>query len=67
MVHFTQDEGPRSKRAWQSYAAQVGDGLIQARKPPASANTWYLSLIDQRQAMVTSPIQFSAREGVARQ
>ena len=57
-LHFTTDTGLRSKRAWQSVPATIGSDSVTAPKPPADANTWFLSLTDERGAMVTTPVHF---------
>jgi dienelactone hydrolase len=57
-LHFTTDEGLRSKRAWQSLDATVGEGVVTAPKPPVEANTWFLTLTDERGAMVSTTVQF---------
>ncbi len=56
-LHFTVDTGLRSKRRWQTVAAEVAGNMISAGKPPAEANTWFIALTDQRGAMVTTSIQ----------
>lgn len=58
-LHFTTDTGLRSKRKWQSAPAKIGDGVIIAPRPPAEANTWFISLTDDRGAMVSSTVQFA--------
>ncbi|MBL9142980.1 MAG: prolyl oligopeptidase family serine peptidase [Verrucomicrobiaceae bacterium] len=71
-LHYTSDAGPRSKRAWQTVEAKIawtgGDSSgasfnehcrITAPKPPADANTWFLSVTDDRGAMVSTVVQFS--------
>ncbi|MDZ4289761.1 MAG: PhoPQ-activated protein PqaA family protein, partial [Prosthecobacter sp.] len=57
-LHYTTDTGLRSGRAWKSSPAQISDGIITAPKPPVEANTWFMSLTDERGAMVTTTIQF---------
>lgn len=57
-LHFTTDTGPRSKREWKTVPADVTRGTITAPKPPAEANTWFVSLTDARGAMVSSTVQF---------
>lgn len=57
-LHYTTDDGLRSKRDWKSLPAQIKEGLVTAPHPPQEANTWFLSLTDQRDAMVTSEVQF---------
>lgn len=56
-LHYTTDTGLRSKREWKSLPAQVGPGVVTAPKPPADANTWFISLTDERGAMVTSTVK----------
>ncbi len=57
-LHYTTDSGLRSKRAWQSSPAHVGDGLITAPRPPAAANTWFIALTDALGGMTTTAVQF---------
>jgi dienelactone hydrolase len=59
-LHFTTDTGPRSKRTWQSLPATIESGSITSPRPPDEANTWFLSVTDERGAMVTTAVQFSA-------
>ncbi|MCX7824903.1 MAG: PhoPQ-activated protein PqaA family protein [Verrucomicrobiae bacterium] len=58
-LHYTTDTGLRSKRKWQSVPAQVGEGVIIAPRPLADANTWFVSVTDDRGAMVSSTVQFA--------
>ncbi|MBI5822272.1 MAG: acetylxylan esterase [Verrucomicrobia bacterium] len=58
-LHYTTDTGLRSKRKWQSVPAKVGEGVITAPRPPADANTWYISVTDDRGAMISSTVQFA--------
>lgn len=58
-LHYTTDGGLRSDRNWQSLPATFDQGVVTAPKPPAEANTWFVSLTDERDAMVTTPVQFS--------
>lgn len=70
-LHYTTDAGPRSKRQWKTLEAKVafsshnGSGqsftsgsTITAPTPPADANTWFISVTDQRGAMVSTTVQF---------
>ncbi|MCS7468784.1 hypothetical protein NZK35_19200 [Stieleria sp. ICT_E10.1] len=58
-LHDTTDTGLRSKRDWQSLSAEIASDEVTAPRPPASANTWFIALTDQRDAMVTTPVQFA--------
>lgn len=57
-IHYTTDSGPRVARRWQSLDAEVHDGEVVGAVPPAAANTWFVSLTDDREAMVTTDVQF---------
>lgn len=56
-LHYTTDDGSRAKRNWHSAEAKIEGATITAPKPPAGANTWFISLTDQRDAMVTTAVQ----------
>ncbi len=68
---YTTDSGLRSKRLWKTLPAkftllsnEAGATLtpqysITASRPPAEANTWFISVTDARDAMVTTDVQFS--------
>lgn len=58
-LHYTTDGGIRSKRTWKSIPATIAAGVVTAPRPPAEANTWFISLTDERGAMITSDIQFA--------
>lgn len=57
-LHYTSDAGRRSDRSWNSVSATVTPGAIRMEKPPTDANTWFVSLTDERGAMVSSDIRF---------
>lgn len=57
-LHYTTDTGLRSKRVWQSLPAEIENKVVTVAKPPAEANTWFIAVTDQRDAMVTSTVQF---------
>jgi PhoPQ-activated pathogenicity-related protein len=57
-LNYTTDSGLRSKREWTSVAATINGNAITAPKPPANANTWYLTITDDRDAMVSTTVQF---------
>jgi len=56
VLHYTTDTGLRSKRKWISLPATIKDGTIHTPKPPAGANTWYVSVTDERGAMVSTEV-----------
>lgn len=53
-LHYTTDTGLRSKRQWKSLPATIAGTTITTPKPPADANTWYISVTDERDAMVST-------------
>ncbi len=57
-LSYTADIGLRSKREWKSLPATISEKTITAPKPPADANTWFINLTDERDAMVSTPVQF---------
>jgi dienelactone hydrolase len=61
-LHYTIDTGLRSDRKWQTLPAEVASDAIVSPNPPADANTWFVTLIDSRGAMVSSTIQFGSAD-----
>jgi len=55
-LHYTSDTGLRSKRTWKSIPATVHANTVTAPLPPADANTWYISITDERDAMVSTAV-----------
>lgn len=58
-LHYTTDTGLRSSREWKSLPATIHATTITAPRPPAEANTWFISVTDERDAMVTTEVQFA--------
>jgi dienelactone hydrolase len=68
-LHYTKDGGLRSKREWVTVpasifdiTASINDAIIKvykitAPKPPSEANTWYISVTDERDAMVSTAVE----------
>ncbi len=56
-LHYTTASGLRSSRDWTTVPATVNKGTITAPKPPAEANTWFVTLTDERGAMVSTTVQ----------
>ncbi len=57
-LHYTSDQGLRSKRVWQSLPAQIESGRVTATELPADANTWIITVTDERGAMVSTEVGF---------
>jgi dienelactone hydrolase len=58
-LHYTTDTGPRSKRNWTSVPATIVGHTLTAPKPPADANTWFLTVTDERNAVVSTPVEIT--------
>ncbi len=57
-LHYTTDTGLRSNRTWKSTAAAIAEGTITVPAPPADANTWFVALTDERDAIVSTDVHF---------
>jgi dienelactone hydrolase len=57
-LNYTTDTGLRSKRKWITVPATIAGTTITAPKPPAEANTWFITVTDERDAMVSTTVQF---------
>ena len=57
-LHYTTSKGLRSDRAWNRIKAEIEPNVVTVAIPPTQANTWFISLTDERGGMITSPIQF---------
>lgn len=57
-VHFTVEEGLRSKRAWKTIPATVTNGIAMAEGLPEAANTWIMTVTDERGTLSSSVVQF---------
>lgn len=70
-LHYTTDTGPRSARNWTTVSNDIiteverstpqgssDHSRITVPAPPKEANTWFLTLTDARNAIVSTEIQF---------
>lgn len=55
-LHYTTGTGKRSERGWKSASGRIDEGSVSADGLPAEANTWLLTLTDERGAMVTTAV-----------
>jgi dienelactone hydrolase len=55
-INYTTDTGLRSKRKWTVVPATITGDTIIAPKPPDQANSWYVSIFDERGAMVSTEV-----------
>jgi PhoPQ-activated pathogenicity-related protein len=59
--HYTTGTGPINKRKWQTVSCRFEDSFIVTQQPPKEAVIWFLTVKDERSAVVSSEIMF-ARE-----
>ncbi|MEM7013801.1 MAG: prolyl oligopeptidase family serine peptidase [Verrucomicrobiota bacterium] len=57
-LHYTTETGLRADRKWEMIPAKISEGKVLAEGLPAAANTWLITLTDERDAMVTSAAAF---------
>lgn len=57
-LHYTTDEGLRTERKWEAIAADIEDRKAIARGLPPEANTWFMTISDDRGAMVSTAVAF---------
>lgn len=55
-LNYTTDSGLRSARKWTTVPATITGKTITAPKPPANANSWFVTLFDERDAMVSTEV-----------
>ena len=55
-LNYTTDMGLRSKRKWITVPATINGNAITAPKPAAEANTWFITITDERDAMVSTEV-----------
>ncbi len=58
-LHFTTGNGPLVDRKWQSQPAKIAGKRIITPQPPKNATIWFLTLTDERDAMVSSEVYFN--------
>ena len=55
-LNYTTDTGLRSSRDWKTIPATISGNTITVSTPPAEANTWFINITDDRNAMVSTSI-----------
>lgn len=58
-LNYTTDTGLRSNRNWTTVPAQIQGDEVIAPRPPQEANTWFVSVFDERDARASSEVIFS--------
>jgi dienelactone hydrolase len=61
-LHYTLDPlpGTPNTRQWTSLPAVIADGRIQSKLPPENATIWFLTVEDERKALVSSRLVVSS-------
>jgi dienelactone hydrolase len=59
-LNYTVDDGLRSQRNWTVVAGEVRGKTLRFSQPPPEANSWFFTVVDERDAMVSTPVQFAA-------
>lgn len=57
-LHYTAAIGIRTKRQWKTVACKIRDGYVIGSGLPEDANTWIVTVTDDRNAMVSSEVGF---------
>jgi len=57
-LHFTAETAPSPKRAWRTLPASLVDGAVAADPPPKDAKVWFVTVEDERGAVVSSELVF---------
>lgn len=55
-LHYSTDGGPINKRAWKSVPAKIDGTTITTAAPPGDAAVWFLTVTDDRGAIVSTPV-----------
>jgi cephalosporin-C deacetylase-like acetyl esterase len=53
-LHYTTGSEPINRRMWQSKPATINGGTIAAEAPPAEATLWFVTVADNRGAIVST-------------
>ena len=59
-LHYTDETGLRSQRKWRSIPVSIQSDYLAAVGLPADANTYLMTVVDERGAMVSTQVGFQA-------
>ena len=57
-LHYTTETGPINKRQWQTVPGRVEGSHIVAKAPPKDATIWFVTVTEERGAIVSSELVF---------
>jgi cephalosporin-C deacetylase-like acetyl esterase len=60
-LHLTSDGGAINKRTWRTLAATIGDNVVVAEAPPADTTAWFMTVTDERGAIISSRVTIAAK------
>jgi sugar lactone lactonase YvrE/dienelactone hydrolase len=66
-LHYTTETGPINQRAWQTKNGSIEGSEISAALPPDEATAWFLTVADERGAIVSTRVNFTAANARAAQ
>ena len=55
-LHWTKDREPINKRQWTTLPATLKGDVATAQAPPSESTAWFVTVTDDRGAVVSSPI-----------
>ncbi|MBC7816879.1 MAG: acylamino acid-releasing protein, partial [Planctomycetaceae bacterium] len=55
-LHYTTDGDAINKRTWKTTVATIDGSTITAESAPAEATVWFLTVTDERDAVISSRI-----------
>ncbi|MFM9962377.1 MAG: alpha/beta hydrolase family protein [Planctomycetaceae bacterium] len=55
-LHYTTDGDAINKRTWKTIAATIDGGTISVEAAPAEATAWFVTVTDERDALISSRI-----------
>lgn len=55
-LHVTTDDGPINKREWRTMQGKIEEGVLSAEAPPESASAWFMTITDERGAVVSTRV-----------
>ncbi|MCX5646044.1 MAG: alpha/beta fold hydrolase [Phycisphaerae bacterium] len=60
-LHYTTEAGPINKRPWQTAPGRIEGSQIVVKAPPQEATIWFLTVTDERGAVVSSELVFGPK------
>jgi len=60
-LHYTTETGPVNKRQWQAVPGRIERSQITVKAPPKEATIWFLTVADERAALVSSELVFGPK------